>query len=233
MKLNKTLSNFVKCIFDNVLPPFLRDSKIFMSIWMSLLFGKKKKYFMTFKEKVPFLSKEEYQEYYEILGDKHFKTTTDLNKKSLKSVLDNITGNTVLDVGCGNGYLANTVYDKYKVEVCGIDIIVPTQNDNVRFIKGEIENIPFEDNSFDTVLSTHTLEHIPDIMRAVKEIRRVAKKRIILVVPREREYKYTFNLHIHFFPYSFSFHKLLGNKNAKCFNAGRDIVYIEDIEDTK
>lgn len=230
MKLNKKLSNTIKWIFDNIIPPFLRDSKIFMTIWMTLLFGKKRKYFMEFKEKVPFLSKEEYQEYYVILNDKHFKTTTDLDKKALRAILENIKGEKVADIGCGNGFLANEVYQKYKCEVYGIDILPPEENSNgIKYLKGTIENIPFNDNSFDTVLCTHTLEHIPNIQKAVEEIRRIANKRIILVVPREREYKYTFNLHVHFFPYSYSFHKLLGNKNAKCFNAGNDIVYIEDL----
>lgn len=199
-----------------------------MHIPMLLAFGSRKKYFMEFKAKLPFLSKEEYQEYYNLLKDDHFQTETDLNAKSLSVILENIIGKSVLDVGCGNGFLSRQIYEKYKIEVTGIDIIAPKNDDDITYLKGEAENIPFENSSFETVICSHTLEHIPDILRAIKEIRRVAKKRIILIVPREREYKYTFNLHVHFFPYSHSFHKLLNNKNADCFISGTDIVYIEN-----
>ncbi len=199
-----------------------------MHIPMFLAFGNKKKYFMEFKAKVPFLNTEEYQEYYNILKDDHFQTATDLNLKSLSVILENIVGETVLDVGCGKGFLSRKIYAKYKIDVTGIDIIVPQNDNEIKYLKGEAENIPFEDKTFDTVVCSHTLEHIPFILKAINEIRRVAKKRIILVVPREREYKYTFNLHVHFFPYTHSFHKLLNNKNAKCFTSGADIVYIED-----
>jgi SAM-dependent methyltransferase len=226
--MNKNFSNLIKYILDNFIPPILRDSEVFMHILMFLAFGRKKKYFMEFKAKVPFLSKEEYQEYYNILKDDHFQTETDLNSKSLSVILENIVGETVLDVGCGKGFLARQIYAKYKIDVTGIDIIFPQYDDEIKYLKGEAENIPFEDKKFDTVICSHTLEHIPNILKAINEIRRVAKKRIILVVPREREYKYTFNLHVHFFPYSHSFHKLLNNKNAKCLISGTDIVYIED-----
>ena len=200
MKLNKNLSNFIKYILDNLLPPVLRDSKIFMFLIMSLVFGKNKKYFMEFKSKVPFLSKEEYQKYYNILKDDHFETETDLNSKSLSVILKNIVGETVLDVGCGKGFLAKRIYEKYKINVTGIDIIVPRNDNAIKYIKGEAENIPFEDKIFDTVVCSHTLEHIPNIIQGINEIRRVAKKRIIIIVPREREYRYTFNLHVQFFP---------------------------------
>lgn len=38
---------------------------------------------------------------------------------------------------------------------------------------------------------------------ALAELRRVAKRRLIIVVPKQRNYKYTFELHINFFPYLF------------------------------
>src|SRR3546814_1539315 len=36
-------------------------------------------------------------------------------------------------------------------------------------------------------------------------LRRVARRRVIIVVPQEREYRFTFNPHLHFFPYPHSF----------------------------
>lgn len=59
--------------------------------------------------------------------------------------------------------------------------------------------LPFRDLSFDTVVCAHTLEHIPDLFGAAAELRRVAR-RVIVVVPRQRYYRYTVDYHLHFFP---------------------------------
>jgi SAM-dependent methyltransferase len=42
-------------------------------------------------------------------------------------------------------------------------------------MKIDMTNIEFEDNSFDVVISSHVLEHIPDDLKAMKELRRVVK----------------------------------------------------------
>jgi SAM-dependent methyltransferase len=43
-------------------------------------------------------------------------------------------------------------------------------------VKMDINNIPYEDNHFDIVISSHVLEHIPDDMKAMRELYRVASK---------------------------------------------------------
>lgn len=79
----------------------------------------------------------------------------------------------------------------------------------VDFVQANIQSLPFDDAAFDTVVCTHTLEHVQDIAGAVSELRRVAARQLILVVPRQRPYKYTFDLHIHFFPYEWDVRKHL------------------------
>ena len=61
-----------------------------------------------------------------------------------------------------------------------------------------IKNLKFKDSFFDTVICCHTIEHIPDINSAVNELKRIAKKEIIIVVPKQRFYFYTLDLHLHF-----------------------------------
>jgi SAM-dependent methyltransferase len=49
--------------------------------------------------------------------------------------------------------------------------------------------LPLEDKSFDFVLASHVIEHIPDPIAALKEWARVARKYIVLVVPhRDRTF---------------------------------------------
>ncbi len=46
---------------------------------------------------------------------------------------------------------------------------------NVSFVKGEIEAMPFEDNTFDLVISNCVINLVPDKTQAYREIRRVLK----------------------------------------------------------
>lgn len=99
----------------------------------------------------------------------------------------------------------------------------------LKFVEARIEKLPFRDNKFDTVVCTHTLEHIQDLAQGISELRRVAKKRLIIVVPKQRPYKYTFDLHLHFFPYEHSLLTVMGpGRNNSCRTVGGDLFYIED-----
>jgi ubiquinone/menaquinone biosynthesis C-methylase UbiE len=96
-------------------------------------------------------------------------------------------GMRVLDVGCGPGTitlgLARAVA---PAEVVGIDI-EPSQIDasralaaeqgvtNLRFAVGNGEALDFPDASFDAVFSYATIEHIPDPLVVLRELRRVVR----------------------------------------------------------
>src|SRR3546814_14668647 len=95
------------------------------------------------------------------------------------------------------------------MKLTGVDFIIDSETrkraEGISFHEANIERLPFPDKSFDTVICTHVLEHILDFRGALAELRRVAAKRLIIVVPQEREYRFTFNPHLHFFPYPHSF----------------------------
>lgn len=103
-----------------------------------------------------------------------------------------------------------------------------TKIKGIHYEKATITNLPFETNFFDTVICTHALEHIKDYECALKELRRVCKKRLVIVVPRQREYKYTFDLHMNFFTYAYHVQKLLKNPKAQILEIGNDWVCVED-----
>jgi ubiquinone/menaquinone biosynthesis C-methylase UbiE len=116
----------------------------------------------------------------------------------------------------------------------GVDIIEPERplGDGMQFVSGWVEDLPFGDGSFDTVVCTHVIEHILNYRQAIAELRRITRRRLIIVVPREREGIYTFNPHLNFFPYAHSFLRAMipvPQRHVIC-DIGRDIYYAEDLQ---
>lgn len=129
-----------------------------------------------------------YNDYYE----KHSKREmTSQEKKRVLTTLSLIPPevNSILEVGCGDGRIINPLVNKYE-KVCGLDI----SKESLKQVKGlKIEgnvcDLPFEDNSFDIVLSCEILEHLPFKVydKALKEIERVANNYILISVPKNED----------------------------------------------
>jgi ubiquinone/menaquinone biosynthesis C-methylase UbiE len=92
------------------------------------------------------------------------------------------------DVGCGPGYLANLIADRFPdLRVIGVDAsdeMVRTAtlradkkklSDRVTFRRGDVARLPFEDGDLDFVLSTLSLHHWSNPAMAFREIHRVLK----------------------------------------------------------
>ena len=80
-------------------------------------------------------------------------------KKFIKS-LNFSNGDKVLDVATGTGDVAFGIRKKYQANIIGLDLsvnmleIAKTKSkklniDNIEFIEGDAENLPFDDNTFD------------------------------------------------------------------------------------
>ena len=88
----------------------------------------------------------------------------------------------VLDVGCGTGRWSYYLSPKVKF----IEAIDPSNavfsaarltdgKPNIRVTKAGVDNIPFDDNSFDFIFSLGVLHHLPDTVAALKKIFRKIK----------------------------------------------------------
>ncbi len=93
-----------------------------------------------------------------------------LGKKSLR----------VLEVGCGGGAMAGAIkfyFPQFKVVGCDISqraLKFAQENLNgVKFVYGNVYDLPFKEVSFDAVVSFDVLEHLTDPAKALSEIRRV------------------------------------------------------------
>ncbi|WP_457642103.1 methyltransferase domain-containing protein, partial [Persephonella sp.] len=96
---------------------------------------------------------------------------------------------TILDAGCGSGTLTN-FFDSKKYDITGIDISdTALEYFKHKKVKGSISNLPFEDNSFDLVICSDVLEHIPEkeFDQSIKELKRVSKKYILIISPNDED----------------------------------------------
>ncbi len=110
-------------------------------------------------------------------------------RKKIVALAQPAAGEKVLGVGCGTGTLAIALRAKVGPggEVVGIDAapeMIAVARDkaakrgaDIDFRVGLIEEIPFPDDSFDLVLSSFMLHHLPEDVRqeGLAEIRRVLK----------------------------------------------------------
>lgn len=230
MRISRYLALKINFILDQLVPPIIRDSKWFMFLPLRIALKDKAVIFLEFKEKATAMNEKEFGNVYEDIRSVIIDRETDLNDACINEIIENISGNNVLEVGCGKCFLAKKISEKYLVTATDI-VIDPKLIDDlsdINFKKCNIENLPFNDKEFDTVVCTHTLEHVQNIYQALSELRRVTKKRLIIVVPKQRPYKYTLDLHLNFFPYRHSLLRITGNKNNFCTEIGGDLFYIED-----
>lgn len=117
------------------------------------------------------------------------------------------SGDSVLDVGCAKGFM---LYDMQRLipglEVAGIDIsqyAIENGHEGVKpFLQvGDARELPFEDNSFDAVISITTVHNFdrPECIMSLKEIERVSRRGAFITVDayrndEEKERMYAWNL---------------------------------------
>jgi ubiquinone/menaquinone biosynthesis C-methylase UbiE len=104
-------------------------------------------------------------------------------KNWLKQALPHIQGPKVLEISFGTGYLLTQYAGKY--ETYGLDynekMVTVAQNNltkkaiTAELQKGNVESLPYDDETFDCIVNTMAFTGYPDGMRAMSEIHRVLK----------------------------------------------------------
>lgn len=100
----------------------------------------------------------------------------------------------VLDVGCGEGVLTHQWAAQLgEQRIVGIDLDdeklkaewATRQRPNLEYRTMLAEHMPFADGEFDTACAIEVLEHVPDPEHTVAEMARVARRHLLVSVPRE------------------------------------------------
>lgn len=84
----------------------------------------------------------------------------------------------VLEIGPGQSREFKTKFERLGIKWTGLDFI---QFQDVTL--GNMENMPFDDKSFDIIFSCHSFEHTVNPIQTLKEMKRVCKKKIFLITP--------------------------------------------------
>jgi ubiquinone/menaquinone biosynthesis C-methylase UbiE len=111
-------------------------------------------------------------------------------KTWITHVIPHIQGQNVLEVSFGTGLLLSQYADKF--ETCGIDYnakMVEVAKKNLKsksisadLIQGNVESLPYESESFDTVINTMAFTGYPDSNKAMSELKRVLKTNGKLII---------------------------------------------------
>ncbi len=133
--------------------------------------------------------------------------------------LENYEGKTIIDVGCGNGYLLNKLSYKAK-KIIGIDssknllsfakLKVSRQKNIETKLADVTKRLFLKTGSFDIIIANMLLQYLPSIDSFAKESFRILKKNGILIVIIDSP------LH----PLFVRAQNLLGKKDKKLFQMG-------------
>lgn len=133
------------------------------------------------------------------------------------------TARLVLDVGCGKGWLSRELVRR-GVAVCSLDVgkvnprraLEQTPDRLHTAVVASAEHLPFADATFDCVVASEVIEHLPEPERAIAEMYRVVRPggRVIVSTPYRERIRYVLCIHcnrptpIHAHLNSFDEHRL-------------------------
>ena len=92
-------------------------------------------------------------------------------------------GASVLDVGCGEGHVLLELAARGAGSISGVDIVDLRGTAAVPFQLYDGQTLPFSDGSFDLVVLSFVLHHVPDERKLplVREALRVSRAKVIIV----------------------------------------------------
>jgi 2-polyprenyl-3-methyl-5-hydroxy-6-metoxy-1,4-benzoquinol methylase len=115
-------------------------------------------------------------------------------ERTLGELFEAAAPESVLDVGCGEGVLTHqwavALGDR---RIVGIDLPdeklaaeqATRRRPNLDYLTMKAEHLPFAEDEFDLASAIEVLEHVPDPAHTVAEMARVARRHLLVSVPRE------------------------------------------------
>lgn len=122
--------------------------------------------------------------------------------RTMCEYLDPQPGERILDCGCGMGFYLRTLSTLARADYTGLDGNAETlaftrealAGRGIPLTRGDVLRLPYADASFDKVLLSEVLEHLPDDRQGLAELRRVLRPggTLALTVPH-RDYSFWYD----------------------------------------
>ena len=115
-------------------------------------------------------------------------------ERDLDELFDQVGPRSILDVGCGEGVLTSEWAMRLDGgRIVGIDLDDPKlkaewearRRPNLEYRAEEATSLSFDDGEFDMAAAIEVLEHVPDPEATLAEMARVARRHLLVSVPRE------------------------------------------------
>lgn len=110
---------------------------------------------------------------------------------AVRDLYEQCAPRTVLEVGCGEGRLAQYLWTHARrpdrFEACDVELhrLAPDLDPAIAVRQASIYTLPFADRSFDLVICCEVLEHLEDPQAGMAELARVADRHVLISTPRE------------------------------------------------
>jgi 2-polyprenyl-3-methyl-5-hydroxy-6-metoxy-1,4-benzoquinol methylase len=141
-------------------------------------------------------------DYFEKLKGETAHENRRLHEK-IKSIVPSRTRN-ILDVGCGSGWVA-AHFCKKNIEVVSMDVslsnatkVLKKYPDKNHFaVNADVYHLPFKDESFDCIIASEIIEHVPDPKLFIQNLFGLLNKdgTLIITTPFNEKIQYTICVH--------------------------------------
>lgn len=119
----------------------------------------------------------------------HYWYTVPCMRARIEEIVRRVNGRgkVVLEAGCNEGFLSMALIED-GCNISSVDLD-KEQIDKAKAIFGieaihaDINELPFENDSFDIAVGGETLEHIENPMNGLRELFRVAREKVIISLP--------------------------------------------------
>jgi SAM-dependent methyltransferase len=111
-----------------------------------------------------------------------------VRERALLKTFSRLPFETALDVGCAEGFFVASIHASLGKEVWGVDLSdLAVRRAAARhgghFAAADALKLPLPTDSFDLVYSTETIEHVLDPEQMLAEMRRVARRWVVVTTP--------------------------------------------------
>jgi SAM-dependent methyltransferase len=106
-----------------------------------------------------------------------------VRKKSMENLIHYLRARdnckTILDLGCGNGWLSNKLAANLQAEICGMDINdvelsqgsdVFSERTNLSFLFADVFSVELGPPIFDTIIAASLVQYFPDLMKLINRL---------------------------------------------------------------